>query len=231
VDALGHVVNPHLLRGLAFDYAAFVPVTQITQLAQVLVTHPRTPANDLAGLVALIRARPGQLSFGSSGNATGSHLASVLFLRAAGLDIQHVPYRGGSAAMQDVLSDNVLFSFPTVNSATQLVQEGRLTALAVASARRVPALPEVPTFAELGYPGVVVDEWNGMFAPSGTPRRIVDRLYAGVRQALDTPAIAQRFAGIGAITVGSDPDSFAAFVRERRDTYGRLVREANITID
>jgi tripartite-type tricarboxylate transporter receptor subunit TctC len=231
VDALGHVVNPHLLRGLAFDYAAFVPVTQITQLAQVLVTHPRTPANDLAGLVALIRARPGQLSFGSSGNATGSHLASVLFLRAAGLDIQHVPYRGGSAAMQDVLSDNVLFSFPTVNSATQLVQEGRLKALAVASARRVPALRELPTFAELGYPGVVVDEWNGMFAPSGTPRHIVDRIYAGVRQALDTPAIAQRFAGIGAITVGSDPDSFAAFVRERRDTYGRLVREANITID
>ncbi|WP_207539628.1 Bug family tripartite tricarboxylate transporter substrate binding protein [Sabulicella rubraurantiaca] len=231
VDALGHVVNPHLLRDLAFDYSAFVPVTQITQLAQVLVTHPRTLANDLAGLVALIRSRPGQLSFGSSGNATGSHLASVLFLREAGLDIQHIPYRGGSAAMQDVLADNVLFSFPTVNSATSLVQDGRLKALAVASANRVTALPNVPTFVEAGFPSVVVDEWNGMFAPPGTPRHIVDRLHAGVRHALGTSAVARRFAAIGAITVGSDPDRFAAFVRERRDVYGRLVREANITID
>lgn len=231
VDALGHVVNPHLLRGLAFDYAAFVPVTQITQLSQVLVTHPRTPASDLAGLVALIRARPGQLSFGSSGNATGSHLASVLFLREAELDIQHIPYRGGSAAMQDVLADNILFSFPTVSSATHLVQDGRLKALAVASANRVTALPNVPTFAEAGFPSVVVDEWNGMFAPPGTPRRIVDRLFAGVRHALDTSAVARRFAAIGAITVGSNPDRFAAFVHERRESYGRLVREANITID
>ena len=231
VDALGHVVNPHLLKGLAFDYAAFVPVTQVTLLPQVMIVDPRTPAADLAGFVAYAKARSGRLSYGSSGNATGSHLASVLFLRRAGLDMAHVPYRGGSAALQDVLAGNVAFAMATVNSATQLILDGRLRALAVASDNRVASLPAVPTMAEAGLDGVVVDEWNGMFAPPGTPRAIVDRLWAGVRHALDAPMVRDRFAAIGAVTVGSGPDAFAAFVRERRDAMGRLVREANISIE
>ena len=231
VDALGHVVNPFLLRGLTFDYAAFVPVTQITLLPQVMITNPRTAAHDLGAFIAYAKARPGQLSYGSSGNATGAHLASVLFLRQAELDMAHVPYRGGSAAMQDVLAGNVMFAMATVNSATQLILDGRLRALAVASDRRVSSLPEVPTMAEAGLPGVVVDEWNGMFAPPGTPRRIVDRLHAGVRHALGAQVVRERFAAIGAITVGSDPDTFAGFVRQRREAMGQLVREAGITID
>ena len=231
VDALGHVVNPHLLKGLAFDYAALVPVTQVTLLPQVLIVHPRTPAADLAAFIAHAKARAGRLSYGSSGNATGSHLASVLFLRRAGLDMAHVPYRGGSAALQDVLADNVVFAMATVNSATQLILDGRLRALAVASDRRVASLPDVPTMAEAGFEGVVVDEWNGMFAPPVTPRPVVDRLQAAVRHALDTPAVRDRFAAIGAITVGSGPDAFAAFVRERRDAMGRLVQEAGISIE
>jgi tripartite-type tricarboxylate transporter receptor subunit TctC len=231
VDALGHVVNPHVLRGLAFDYAAFVPVTQITMLPQVMIINPRVPAKDMAQFIAYSKARQGQLSYGSSGNATGSHLASVLFLRQAGLDLAHVPYRGGSAAMQDVLAGNVLFAMATVNSATQLILDGRLRALAVASDRRVTSLPDVPTMAEAGLPGVVVDEWNGMFAPPGTPRRIVERLHAGVRHALAAPVVRERFAAIGAVTLGTDPDSFAAFVTERREAMGRLVKEASITIE
>ncbi|WP_458098050.1 Bug family tripartite tricarboxylate transporter substrate binding protein [Roseomonas sp. WA12] len=231
VDALGHVVNPFLLRGLSFDYAVFVPVTQVTLLPQVMIASPRLPATDMAGFIAHARARAGQLSYGSSGNATGSHLASVLFLRQTGLEMAHVPYRGGSAAMQDVLAGNVAFAMATVNSATQLILDGRLRALAVASESRVSALPDVPTMAEAGLPGVVVDEWNGMFAPPGTPRRIVERLHVGVRHALDTPMVRDRFAAIGAVPVGSDPDSFAGFVRERREAMGRLVREAGITIE
>ena len=231
VDALGHVVNPFLLRGLAFDYAAFVPVTQVTLLPQVMIINPRLPVTDMAGFIGYAKARPASLSYGSSGNATGSHLASALFLQRAGLDIGHVPYRGGSAAMQDVLAGNVTFAMATVNSATQLILDGRLRALAVASDRRVTALPEVPTMAEAGLPGVVLDEWNGMFAPPGTPRRIVDRLQAGVRHALEAPAVRDRFAAIGAVTVGSDPDSFAAFVRDRREAMGRLVREAGVTLE
>ncbi|MFC7738382.1 Bug family tripartite tricarboxylate transporter substrate binding protein [Roseomonas sp. GCM10028921] len=230
VDALGHVVNPFLLRGLGFDYAAFVPVTQVTMLPQVMIISPRLPAADMASFVAYAKGQAGQLSYGSSGNATGSHLASALFLRQAGLDMAHVPYRGGSAAMQDVLAGNVVFAMATVNSATQLILDGRLRALAVASDRRVASLPEVPTMGEAGLPGMVLDEWNGMFAPPGTPRRIVDRLQAGVRHALDSPAVRDRFAAIGAVTVGSDPDAFAAFVRERREVMGRLVQETGISI-
>jgi tripartite-type tricarboxylate transporter receptor subunit TctC len=231
VDALGHVVNPHVLRGLAFDYAAFVPVTQITMLPQVMIINPRVPAKDMAEFVAYSKARQGQLSYGSSGNATGSHLASVLYLRRAGLEMAHVPYRGGSAAMQDVLAGNVLFAMATVNSATQLILDGRLRALAVASDRRVTSFSDVPTMAEAGLPGVVVDEWNGMFAAPGTPRRIVERLHAGVRHALAAPVVRERFAAIGAVTLGTDPDSFAAFVTERREAMGRLVKEASITIE
>lgn len=231
VDALGHVVNPFLLRGLAFDYAAFVPVTQVTMLPQVMIVDPRVPVVDMAGFVAYARGRAGRLSYGSSGNATGSHLASALFLRRSGLDIAHVPYRGGSAAMQDVLAGNLAFAMATVNSATQLILDGRLRALAVASDRRVASLPDVPTMAEAGMPGVVLDEWNGMFAPPGTPRRIVERLHAGVRHALDSPTVRNRFAAIGAVPVGSDPDAFAAFVRDRREAMAGLVRDAGITID
>jgi tripartite-type tricarboxylate transporter receptor subunit TctC len=231
VDALGHVVNPFVLRGLNFDYASFVPVSQLTLLAQAMVTSPSTPGNDLAGFIAYAKSRGGSLAYASSGTATGSQLASVLFLREAGLDLVHVPYRGGSAVLPDVIAGNVAFAFSTVNTATNLVLEGRLKALAIASDQRVAALPNVPTMAEAGFPAVVVDEWNGMFCPPGTPRRIVDRLYAGVRHTLQIQAVKDRFAATGARIVGSNPEEFARFVAERLEATGRLVREAQITVD
>jgi tripartite-type tricarboxylate transporter receptor subunit TctC len=119
-----------------------------------------------------------------------------------------------------VLAGHVAFALATVNSATQFILNGQLKAMAVAPERRVSLLPDVPTMAEVGLPGVVVEEWHGMFAPAGTPRRIMDRLHAGVRHALSTPAVRDRFAAIGATTVGSDPDAFATFVREHREAMG-----------
>ncbi|HEY4250274.1 MAG TPA: tripartite tricarboxylate transporter substrate-binding protein [Roseomonas sp.] len=232
IDALGHVVNPHLLRGLPFDYAtAFAPISLITVLPQIMVVPPSLPVASLAEFIAWCRARPGQLAFGSSGNATGSHLASVLFLRETGLDLSHVPYRGGSAVLPDLIAGNVMFAFATVNSASQLVRDGRLKALAVASDARVTALPEVPTMAEAGFPAVVVDEWNGLYAPAGTPARILTQLHQAVRQTLDTPAVRDRFAQIGAVTRGTSPAEFAPYVAAQRDLMGRLVRDANITVE
>lgn len=232
VDALGHVVNPHLLRGLRFDYArAFAPVSQVTIQRQILATPAALPVNTLAEFVDWAKARPGRLSYGSSGNATGAHLAGVLFVRETGLDIAHVPYRGGSAVIPDLIAGNVVFAFATGSSAVQLVHEGRLKALAVASAERLGALPQVPTTAEAGHPAVVVDEWNTLFAPAETPPEALARLHAAVMHALAQPAVRERFAQVGAGIVGSGPAEAARYIAAQREAMGRLVREANITVE
>ena len=232
VDALNHVVNPHLLRGLRFDYAtAFVPVSVVTVLPQIMVVPPGLPVANMSEYIAWARARRGQLSFGSSGNATGAHLAGALFLRETGLDITHVPYRGGSAVLPDLMSGNVVFAFATVSSATQLILDGRLKALAVASEEPVASLPHVPTTAAAGLPGVVLDEWNGLYAPAGTPGPVLARLHGAVRHALASPAARDRFAAIGARPVGLDPSAAADYVAGRRMAMGQLVQEARITVE
>lgn len=232
VDALNHVVNPYLLRGLRFDYpTAFAPVSLLTVLPQIFVVPPSLPVETLAEFVDWARARPGRLAFGSSGNAGGSHLGATLFLRETGLDISHVPYRGGSAVLPDLISGTVVFAFATVNSATQLILDGRLKALAVASDRRVPSLPAVPTMAEAGYPAVVLDEWNVLCAPAGTPDEVQSRLHAAVRHALAQPAVRDRFAAIGATAVGSPPEEAVRYLAQQRDRLGRLVASAGITIE
>lgn len=232
VDALNHAVNPHLLHGLRFDYAtAFAPISLLTVLPQIMVVPPSLPVTTLAEFIDWARARPGRLAYGSSGNATGAHLGSTLFLQETGLDIQHVPYRGGSAVLPDIIAGNVVFAFATVNSATGLIQEGRLKALAVASEQRVASLPTVPTMAEAGYPRVVLDEWNGLYAPAGTPEAVQARIHGAVRHALAQPVVRDRFAAIGAIPVGSPPAEAARYVAEQREKLGRLVRSANITIE
>jgi tripartite-type tricarboxylate transporter receptor subunit TctC len=231
VDSLGHVVNLHLLRGLRFDYATAFPVSLVTVLRQILVVPPSAPANSVAEFVAWVKARPGQLSWGSSGNATGSHLAGVLFTRSAGLDMTHVPYRGGSAVLPDLLAGNIVFAFATVTVGSQLVRDGRLKGLPIASAERVASLPGVATMAELGFPAVDMDEWNVLTSPAGTPAPILARLHEAVRHALAQPGVRDRFAQIGAVVVGSSPEEAARFLATRRAALGRLVREAGITIE
>jgi tripartite-type tricarboxylate transporter receptor subunit TctC len=232
VDALAHVVNPHLMRGLRFDYArAFAAVSQVTIQRQILAVPAGLPVSTLAEFVAWAKERPGRLSYGSSGNASGAHLAAVLFLRETGLDITHVPYRGGSAVIPDLIGGTVVFAFATGSSAVQLVQEGRLKALAIASSERLGALPAVPTMAEASYPAVVVDEWNTLFAPAGTPPEALERVHAALLHALAQPAVRERFAQVGAWLVGSPPMEAARYIAAQRDAMGRLVREANITIE
>ncbi|MFO1080898.1 MAG: tripartite tricarboxylate transporter substrate binding protein [Reyranellaceae bacterium] len=232
IDPMAHVVNPTLMRGLTFDYGrAFAPVSQVTRLPQVMIA-PVTLPPTLAGFIAQARANEGKLAYGSSGNATGQHLAAAMFLRAAGLrDIEHVPFRGGSAAMQGVLAGDVAFAIATVNTAAGLVREGRLRGYAVASERRIAALPEVPTFAEAGVPGVVLDEWNGVFVPTGTPGPVIERLYAALAEALRDPTVQARMAAIGAQPVGSSPAEFAAFIVRERESLAELIRAAHITLE
>lgn len=232
IDPMAHVVNPTLMRGLPFDYVrGFAPVSQVTRLPQVMIAPLALPPT-LAGFIDHARAHQGRLAFGSSGNATGQHLAAAMFLRAAGLrDIEHVPFRGGSAAMQGVLTGDVAFAVGVVNTVTGLVREGRLRAYAVASDRRVPALPDVPTFAEAGVPGVVLDEWNGIFAPAGTPAPVVERLHAALLEALADPSVRERLAGIGTQPLGTSPATFAAFIAHERERLAALIHDAHITAE
>ncbi len=231
VDALAHTVNPALMRGLAFDYAtAFTPVTQILVWPQILIVHPSFPARSLPEFVAHVRARPGQLSYGSSGNATAAHLASALLLSRAGLDMTHVPYRGGAPALQDLVAGNIAFVFGTVASSLQLAQEGRVRALAVSSARRVPGLPEVPTVAEQGFEGYELNEWNGLYGPSGLTPAMVARWHGAVRHALADGAVRARLDALGALPLGSEPADFARYVAAERQRMAALVREAGVTL-
>jgi tripartite-type tricarboxylate transporter receptor subunit TctC len=231
IDAMAHTVNPALMRGLPFDYAtAFTPISQVLIWPQILIVHPSLPVRNLAEFVAHVRARPGQLSYGSSGNATAAHLASALLLNRAGLEMVHVPYRGGAPALQDLIAGNVAFVFGTVASSLQLAQEGRVRAIAVSSATRLPGLPDVGTVAEQGFPGFELNEWNGLYAPAGLPAAAAQRWHGAVRHALADPAVRTRLDALGAIPLGTDPEAFARYVREQREAMARLVREARIEL-
>ena len=232
IDAMAHTVNPHLIRNLGFDYAtAFAPVSQVVVLPQILAVNPQhCPAKTVQEFIAWARPRAASLSYGSSGNATAAHLASALFLNRARLDITHVPYRGGTPALQDLLAGNIAFVFGTVSSTLQLVRDGRLVALGVSTATRIAPLPEVPTIAEQGFDGFELNEWNGLYAPAGTPGPVVQRLYEAARHALADATVRQRLDALGALPLGTDPATFARYVTEQRELMGRIVREARIEI-
>ncbi|MBB5690769.1 twin-arginine translocation pathway signal protein [Roseomonas alkaliterrae] len=230
VDAMAHTVNPHLIRNLPFDYAtAFAPISQVVVLPQILAVNPqKVPAKTVQEFLAWARPRARELSYGSSGNATAAHLAAALFLNRAGLDITHVPYRGGTPALQDLLGGNIVFVFGTVSSTLQLVRDGRLVALGVSTAQRIAPLPEVPTIAEQGFEGFELNEWNGLYAPAGTPAPAVQRLFEAARHALADATVRQRLDALGALPLGTEPAAFARHVAEQRELMGRIVREARI---
>lgn len=231
IDAMAHTVNPALLRGLPFDYAtAFTPISQVVVLPQILVVHPAVPARTLPEFVAWVKQRPGTLSYGSSGNATAAHLAAALLVQRAGLDMQHVPYRGGTPALQDLLGGNITFVFGTVSSSLQLAREGRLRALAVSTTERIPSLPDVPTVAEQGFPGYELNEWNGLYAPAGLPPAVTARLHEAALHGLADPTVRQRLDALGAFPVGSAPADFARYVTQQRETMARLVRETGLEV-
>ncbi|MCU0886591.1 MAG: tripartite tricarboxylate transporter substrate-binding protein [Rubritepida sp.] len=231
LDAGAHVVNPALLRGLAFDYArAFAPISQVTVLPQLLVVRPGLAASDLAGFVALARGAAQGLSFGSSGNATSSHLAGALLAKVAGFNLVHVPYRGGGPAVQDLVAGNIDWHMGTVSSSLALAREGRIRVLGVTHSARIPPLPEAPAIAE-SFPGFELDEWNGLYGVAGTPEPVLDRVHAAALHALAQPAVRERIAALGAIALGTPRAAFAASVAARRVSMAELVREARITIE
>ncbi|MBU8539773.1 Bug family tripartite tricarboxylate transporter substrate binding protein [Falsiroseomonas tokyonensis] len=228
-DASSHLVNPALLRGLTFDYAtAFTPISLVVAFPSAIAVKTDFPATTLAEFVAAAKARPGAITVGTQGNATAGHLGLVAFARRAGIEVIHVPYRGGAAAAQDLASGAIDAVFTTLVSAGPVVDAGRARFLAVGTLERVESRPDVPTIAESGHAGFESNEWAGLFGPAGTPPAVVQALSDALVEAVAVPAIRQRLVQIGCVPMATRPADFARFVSEGRASMATLVREANI---
>jgi tripartite-type tricarboxylate transporter receptor subunit TctC len=221
--------NPFLYEKMPFDVeTAFIPISNVAEMSMILVVHPNVEAKTLKDLVALAKARPGKLNFGSPGIGTTGHLGLAMFMHAAGVKITHVPYRGAAPAVQDLIAgqiDGVVDNPPTVISH---VESGKLRPLAVAAASRMKLLPNVPTAAEGGVANYEASSWFGIAAPSGTPPAIVARLHQAIGAALRQPAMQERFAKSGARLVGDTPQEFAAQIRAERARWGEIIKAAGI---
>lgn len=232
LDASSFAVNPALFSKLPYDSdKAFKPIGVIALFPNVLLVNPAVPAASVKELVAQAKLKKNALSYASSGNGSAQHLAGAMFESAAGVDMLHVPYKGGAPALNDVIGGQVPVFFGNLASTLQHVQAGKLKPLAVTSARRSPILPAVPTMAEAGVAGYEVYEWNVLFAPAGTPEGIVSKLASALQKTLDAPDVKARIAQLGGEIQTAKPDAAQQFVRQQTTLWAKLVRERSISVD
>ena len=222
-------LNTVLYKQVPYDPVRdFAPITLAATAPNILIVNPAVPARSLAELIALAKQKPGALSYGTPGIGTSPHLCMELLKSMAGIDLQHVPYRGTAAAVTDVISGQIAVAFATALTAKPQVDAGRVRALAVSGPRRVEALPSVPPVAEAGVPGYEAMQWYGLLAPAGVPAAIIERLHAESITALRSREMKERLATDGAEPLGSTPAEFAAFIRRELDKWGRVVETAHI---
>ncbi len=225
-------INPSLYPRASVDPGkAFAPIGLVAELPLAMMVNPEVPAKDVKSFIALAKSTPGQLSYSSSGAGGAPHLGAELFKAATGTFILHVPYRGGGPAIGDLLAGHVQLSFMPVLEASGHVKAGRLRALAVTSSQRVPALPDVPTMAEAGVGGFQATSWIGLLAPAGTPREVVERIAADLREVLAADDVRQRITELGGVAGSGTAESFGRRIAEDRQRYAAVIRERNITVD
>jgi tripartite-type tricarboxylate transporter receptor subunit TctC len=223
-------MSPTLYQSLPYDPTkAFAPVTSVAVFPNVLVVGVDTPVNTVADLVALARAKPGTLSFASSGVGSTNHLTAEIFQRQASVSVMHVPYRGGGPALTDVSGGHVTAMFATLPSAVSLIKSGKVRALVVTGLHRSDALPDVPTGKESGLPELVVTTWNGVLAPAGTPPEVVARLYQALAAAVADPSLKESFAALGAETELTSPPEFADRIRSDFERWSNVIKQAGIS--
>jgi tripartite-type tricarboxylate transporter receptor subunit TctC len=231
VDAANQLTNPVLMRELPFDYrTAFAPVSQIASFPQVVAVRHDFPARTIEEFIAYAKDRPGTVSYGTPPAAGMAHLAGAQFQRLAGIRLVHAPYRGGADAARDIAAGVVDAVVITTSSIRPPVQAGRARILAVTSARRAAAYPDVPTLAERGFPGFDMNDWNGLFAATGTPRAAIQRMASAVGDACRDAGVKARMDPLGAEMVGSQPEEFTAWLDAQRPVVGQVIREAGITL-
>ena len=227
-----HATNPFLYASLPYDPDKdLVPVSLIATTPYVLVTHPEVPASDYRGLMTYLVANPGKVNYASASPGTGQHLAGELFGRMADVKIVHIPYKGSSAALPDLMAGRIQMMFENVAVMMPHVRQGSLRALAVTGPKRSSLLPEVPTVAESGLPGFEVVGWFGLLAPTGTPAPVVEKLNAAVNQALAREPVIKRLGDMGADPVSGTTAAFASFLQAETAKWGKVIREAGITVN
>jgi tripartite-type tricarboxylate transporter receptor subunit TctC len=225
------VTNPALMANYPFDTLRdFSPLTVVGYIPHALVVKPDFPAKDLQALVAMAKANPGSINYGSSGSGTSAHLGAALFAQRADIKVSHVPYRGAAPAVQDLLGGQIQFMFLDMSTALSQIKSGKLRALAVAPARRFAGLPDVPTVAEQGYPGFDVHGWYGLFARSGTPAPVMQTLFAEVKKALESAEIRDLFQNYGIEAGGMTPEQYTELVRKDLALWKRTVDQLQITL-
>ncbi len=222
-------INSIMYKKVPYDPVRdFAPITQAASLPNVLVVHPSLPVKSVAELIALAKQQPGRINYASAGIGTSPQMSVELLKSMAGIDLVHIPYKGTAPGVVDLLAGQVTVMTPNVLTALPHIKAGKLRALAVTSAKRSEALPEVPTIAEAGVPGYESVQWYGVLAPSGTSHEIVARLHAGIVRALKAPDVRERLAADGAEPVGSTPEEFAAFIKSEIDKWARVASAAGI---
>ncbi|NUT17214.1 MAG: tripartite tricarboxylate transporter substrate binding protein [Cupriavidus sp.] len=227
-----HVQNPSLYRGIGYDpIADFTPVSEVAISSTILAVSPDFPARTLPEVVALLKANPGKYPYGSYGAGTTGHILGELLKREAGLQMEHVAYKGGAPLATDLAAGHVKLGFIAVGTAMPLLQGGKLVPVALAGAQRSTLLPRVPTFREAGYQGFEPDAWMGLLFPAGVPRARVDALSREVARIVRLPQIARKMQDLNLVPVGSTPEAFATVLKNDRDKWSRIIRDVGITLE
>jgi tripartite-type tricarboxylate transporter receptor subunit TctC len=226
------VINPSVYAKMPFDSVKdFQPITKIGDGSLIIVAHPSVPANNLKEMIALSKEKPGSLSYGTSGTGSTPHVFMELMKMQLGIDWLHIPYKGGGQAIVDVVGGSIPLVGTAIATAQQYVKQGRLKAIGIASAKRDPALPDVPTFAESGAPDMITTSWSGVLAPAKTPRPIIDRLHREMVLVLKDPEVRQRLAVLGIEPVGNTPEEYGAQIRADIEKWRPVVKAAGIKLE
>jgi len=227
-----HGINQTLYKRPGFDALKdFEPVSRLTSIAAMVVIRPGLPVATMGELLQLLKANPGKYTFASAGNGTTSHLSGEILKAEAGLAVVHIPYRGGAAAITDVIGGQVDFMIDVMPNTAPQVRGGRLKGLAVSTAKRVPGFADMPTIAESGLPGFNVGAWDAIFAPAGTPKAIVDQVNAAIQKALADPELRNQLASRGADVVGGSPQELKTFMAQEIERWGVAVKRSGASVD
>ncbi len=227
-----HAINASLYAKMPYDTLKdFAPVTQIASVPNMLVVTPSLPVGSVTELIAYAKANPGKLNMASSGNGTSIHLSGELFKVMTGVDMVHVPYKGSAPALNDLMGGQVQLMFDNMPSALPQVKGGTLKALAVTTATRSPAMPDLPTVAEAGVHGFEASSWFGVFAPAGTPKEVVAKLQTEIARILKSPEMTERLAQQGAVAVGNTPEEFGAYVQSELVKWAGVVKASGARVD